>query len=114
MIEESLVAGDVCRLGTLRRVVHEAQRGQSALRSVDARDIAALDTDGVSGESKANRRDARETLCRPAIRCQSIGRIGLVPEPVEGAALQCIEERRLSSGKSRRQEGAARAAYASD
>ena len=52
VVEESLVTGDVRRLRTLRRVVHEAQRGERARRGVGARDISALDADRVRRQSE--------------------------------------------------------------
>src|SRR4030088_739890 len=64
VIEKSLVARDVRGLRTLRRVVHEAQRVESALRRVSSRDVPPLDPNRIRGEGETDRGDAGKTIRR--------------------------------------------------
>src|SRR5205823_10243884 len=71
----------------------EAQGGNDALGRLGARDVITLDADRVGGEGEADRGDTREGRGRGAVRREAVGRVGQVPEVVEGARLDRVEER---------------------
>src|SRR2546427_3569497 len=80
MVEEAFEAGAACGDGVLRRRPEEVQRGEGALCSRGARDVAALHADRVSGERETHRGDARERPGGGAVRREAVRPVGQVPE----------------------------------
>ena len=70
----------------------ESQRGRHATGRVGPRRPAAFSADRVGGQAEADGGHAREGGGRRAVRNQSGGRVGEVPEPAEGPLLEVIEE----------------------
>src|SRR5207248_7886380 len=70
----------------------ELQRGERPGGRLGARDIAALRADRVRRQREAHGGDARERLGRGAVGGQPVGRVGQVPEVVERALLEGVEE----------------------
>ena len=93
VIEKSLVAAGARRLGTLRQVVQEFERRQHARARLRARDPAAFRADRVGVQREADGRDARERRLRPAIGHESRVGLGRVPEKIEGALFDVLEQR---------------------
>ena len=91
MVEEALVAGDARRLRPLRGVVEEADGGQGALARLGPADPAPLDPDRPAGQGEADGSHRREGLGRPAVGRQTVGPVGDMGEPAEGAFLQFID-----------------------
>jgi hypothetical protein len=77
----------------LRGRPEELQRRERAVGGLLAGDPGALDADGVGREREADGGDARELFGGPAVGCEAIRGRRAVPEEVEGAVLQGIEER---------------------
>jgi len=92
VIEEAAIAGGVGAGGVLRRGPEKAQGRQRASGGLGARDPAVFDADRVGGEGEADRGDARERRRGPAVRREAVRRRRQVPEEVEGAVLQRVEE----------------------
>jgi len=92
VIEEAVIAGGAADGGILWRGPEEPQRGQGAVGGLLSGDPGALDADGVGREREADGGDARELLGRPAIRREAVRGRRAVPEEVEGAVLEGIEE----------------------
>ena len=93
VIKEPVVAG---RGGgrVLTRGPEEPQGSDHPLTCLVARDVPALDANRVRGEPEPHGRDAREGRGRGAIRDEAVRRVGQVPEVVERARLERVEERR--------------------
>src|SRR6266496_3871640 len=92
MIEEAAVAGRVGAGGVLRRGPEEAQGRECPISGLGAVDPAVFDADRIRRQRESNRGDARERRGGPAVGGQAVGRRGQVPEEVEGAVLQGVEE----------------------
>ena len=92
VVEKALVAGHALGGVALRRVAQEAQRGENALARLLARDVAALDPDGIRGQPKSDGGDARIGRRRKAVGDQAVLRIRGVPEKAERALLQVDED----------------------
>jgi hypothetical protein len=95
MIKKAVIAGDVGGLWSLRRVPEEAKRREHALARRVARYPTVLDADRVRREREANRGDARKRFGRPAIRRQTAPGIRRLPEEIERAARERVDERAL-------------------
>src|SRR5690606_41223788 len=59
VVEEALVSGRPPGRAVLRRIPEEAERVERALPGLLARDVAALDADRVSCQSKSDRKSTR-------------------------------------------------------
>jgi hypothetical protein len=105
VVVEALVAGDAFPGLTLRRVPEEPQGREDPIARRLAGNVAALDADRVRREPEADRGDARERRRRIAIRHQSGSRIGRLPEEVERAALEIVEQRGILRRERRRRSG---------
>src|SRR3989441_177817 len=93
VVEEAVVAGHPARVRALRRGPEEPERREGPLGRLGSGDVAAFHADGIGGEREPHRRDARERLGGPAIGGEPVLGVGEVPEIVEGALLQGVEER---------------------
>ncbi len=112
MIEKSVVTAHAFGARALRRAFEETQRRERALRGLLARDVAALDADAVGGQSEADRGDAGKRLgVGIPIRNEPGIRIGGVPEVVERAVLEIVEERRQRRFEQRRDDRARRFSF---
>src|SRR5881296_318425 len=92
MVKEPFVSRDARGRGALGGGPEELQRGEGALRSRGARDVAALHADRVSGERETDRGDARERPGGGAVRGEAVRRVGQVPEVVERALLERVQK----------------------
>jgi len=92
MIEEAAVPGGVRAGGVLRRRPEELQRRECAIGGLGARDPTVFYADGVRRQREADRGDARERRCGPAVGGEAVRGRRQVPEEVEGAVLQRVEE----------------------
>src|SRR6266576_39616 len=93
VIEKASIACGVRAGRVLRGGPEELQCLESAVGSLAARDPVVLDADRIRRQRKADRGDARERRCGPAVGGEAVGRRRQVPEEVEGAVLQGVEER---------------------
>ena len=106
VVVEALVAGLAGALRAHRHVAEEFQGGQGAVDRLVAADPAVLDADRIRGQGEADRGDAGERPRRIAVRGQAVDLVGGIPEELEGAALDVIEQRRqLGLHRSRRRIG---------
>src|SRR5207249_4809493 len=93
MVEEPVIPGGARGGGVLGCGPEEAQRGDDALCRLGARYVIALDADRIRREREPDRRDAREGRGRGAVGGEAVARARQVPEVVEGARLDGVEER---------------------
>jgi hypothetical protein len=73
--------------------VQKSQGGQDTVARLRARDIATLGADGIGIERKAHGRDAREWRFGPAVGHQSGAGLRGLPEKIEGAFFDVLEQR---------------------
>src|SRR5882762_1755045 len=92
MIEEAMIARGAADGGILWRGPEETQRRAGAVSRLGAGDPAAFHADRVGGEREPDRRDARELQRGPAVRREAVRGRRQVPEEIEGAMLECVEE----------------------
>src|SRR5216117_725692 len=92
VIEEPVIAGGAAGARVLRGGREEAQRRERSGGRLGAAGVPALHTDRVGGEGEAHGRDAREGRGRGPVGREPVGAIGQVPEVVERALLEGIEE----------------------
>jgi hypothetical protein len=92
VIEEPAVPGHSARLRPLRGRGEEAQRRDHAASRLLARDVAALDADGIGGEAEAHGGDARVRRRGVPVGDQSVLGIGGVPEEPEGSLLEIHQD----------------------
>src|SRR5437879_4625824 len=92
VVKEAAIAGGVGPGRVLRCGPEKAQGRQRASGGLRAGDPAAFDADRVGGEGEANGGDARERRRRPAVGRQAVRGRREIPEEVEGAVLQRVEE----------------------
>ena len=94
VVVEALVTALAGALRAHRQIAEELQRQQSAVDRLVAADPAVLDADRISGQRIADRGDAGERARRITVRAEPVDLVGGIPEELEGAALDIVEQRR--------------------
>jgi len=94
VVIKALVAGLAGALRAGGHVAQEAQRGQGAVHRLGTADPALLDADRIGGQGEADRSDAGERTRRIAVRGEPVALVGGVPEELEGAPFDVVEQRR--------------------
>jgi hypothetical protein len=103
VIEETFVTGGARGVRPLWRVAQELERHQDACDRGVARHESALHADRVGIEREAAGRDAGEGRLRPAIGDEPGACLGRIPEEIEGALGDVVEQRIELANRSRRQ-----------
>ncbi len=92
VIEEPVVSRGTARARVLRRGPEELQRRECPGGRLGTGDVTALGADRVGGEREAHGRDARERLRGRPVGGEPVSGVGQVPEVMERALLESVEE----------------------
>jgi len=94
VVIEALVPRLAGALRAHRQIAEILQRQQGAVDRLGAADPAVLDADRIGGQRIAHRGDAGERARRVPVRAEPVDLVGGIPEELEGAALDIVEQRR--------------------